>query len=102
MEDVGTYLGRIDWGLAFLAGGLAVAADRRDHRRVPRSRTATSPHRSPGEGSDELGLVLPQAAPILKTLPPHFGHVPWSAGLPFFMVIRCGFWTSTFILSLTQ
>src|SRR6476469_8495153 len=40
--------------------------------------------------------------PILKTLLPHFGHVPWIAGLPFFIVIRCGFWTSTFILSLTQ
>ena len=40
--------------------------------------------------------------PIRKTLPPHFGHVPCSAGLPFFMVIFCGFWTSTFFLSLTQ
>src|SRR5439155_11813417 len=40
--------------------------------------------------------------PILKTLLPHFGQVPCSAGLPFFIVIRCGFWTSTFILSLTQ
>jgi hypothetical protein len=28
--------------------------------------------------------------------------VPFVAGLPFFMVIRSGFWISTFILSLTQ
>ena len=40
--------------------------------------------------------------PILKTLPPHTGHVPCVAGLPFFIVIFCGFWTSTFFLSLTQ
>jgi hypothetical protein len=30
------------------------------------------------------GLLLvefePASAPILKTLPPHFGHVPWIAG----------------------
>lgn len=37
-----------------------------------------------------------------KTLFPHFGQVPFVAGLPFFMVIFCGFWISTFILSLTQ
>ena len=37
-----------------------------------------------------------------KTLFPHFGQVPFVAGLPFFIVIRCGFWISTFILSLTQ
>ena len=41
-------------------------------------------------------------APIRKTLLPHFGHVPFMAGLPFFIVIFCGFWISTFILSLTQ
>ena len=40
--------------------------------------------------------------PIRKTLPPQIGQVPWSAGLPFFIVIFCGFWTSTFFLSLTQ
>jgi hypothetical protein len=40
--------------------------------------------------------------PILKTLVPHFGQVPESAGLPFFIVIIFGFWTSTFILSFTQ
>ena len=37
-----------------------------------------------------------------KTLLPHFGQVPFVAGLPFFMVIFSGFWISTFILSLTQ
>lgn len=37
-----------------------------------------------------------------KTLFPHFGQVPFQAGLPFFMVIFSGFWISTFILSLTQ
>ena len=37
-----------------------------------------------------------------KTLFPHFGQVPFQAGLPFFIVIFCGFWISTFILSLTQ
>src|SRR6478736_6683875 len=40
--------------------------------------------------------------PILKTFPPHTGQVPWRAGLPFFIVIRCGLTTSTFFLSLTQ
>src|SRR5262245_25563181 len=40
--------------------------------------------------------------PILKTLVPHFGQVPESACLPFFIVTIFGFWTSTFILSLTQ
>ena len=40
--------------------------------------------------------------PILNTLPPQIGHVPCSAGLPFFIVIFWGFTTSTFILSLTQ
>jgi hypothetical protein len=38
----------------------------------------------------------------LKTLPPQIGQVPWSAGFPFFIVIRWAFWTSTFRLSLTQ
>jgi len=37
-----------------------------------------------------------------KTFPPQIGHVPWIAGLPFFMVIFWAFWTSTFFLSLTQ
>jgi len=41
-------------------------------------------------------------APMRKTLLPHLGQVPFHAGLPFFMVTRCGFFISTFILSRTQ
>jgi hypothetical protein len=40
--------------------------------------------------------------PIRKTFPPHCGHVPLRAALPFFMVICSAFWISTFFLSLTQ
>jgi hypothetical protein len=40
--------------------------------------------------------------PMRKTLVPHLGQVPFTAGLPFFIVICCGFWISTFILSFTQ
>ena len=40
--------------------------------------------------------------PMRKTLPPQTGHVPFVAGLPFFIVIFWGFWISTFFLSLTQ
>ena len=47
-------------------------------------------------------LVESRQAPIRKTLLPHLGQVPFIAGLPFFIVIFCGFWISTFILSLTQ
>src|SRR6478752_8666434 len=64
-----------------------------------RNRTALALRRGPLLGSDVRAERQP---PILKTLPPHFGHVPWIAGLPFFIVIFCGFWTWTFILSLTQ
>lgn len=34
-----------------------------------------------------LGRVGSDQPPILKTLVPHLGQVPWVAGLPFFMVI---------------
>jgi hypothetical protein len=37
-----------------------------------------------------------------KTLFPQMGQVPFVAGLPFFIVICCGFWISTFFLSRTQ
>src|SRR3954453_16822745 len=53
-------------------------------------------------GRGRVRDAVERQPPILKTLPPHFGHVPCSAGLPFFIVIFCGFWTSTFILSLSQ
>src|SRR5207302_1106976 len=42
------------------------------------------------------------ALPILKILVPQFGQVPVMAGLPFFIVMFCGFLISTFILSLRQ
>src|SRR3990172_2973966 len=40
--------------------------------------------------------------PMRKTLPPHFGHVPETAGFPFFSLTCFGFLISTFVLSLTQ
>ena len=49
-----------------------------------------------------LRVDPPDQPPMRKTFPPHIGQVPEIAGLPFFIVIRCGFWTSTFLLSLTQ
>src|SRR5437660_11282424 len=42
------------------------------------------------------------ALPILKILVPQFGQVPVMAGLPFFIVMFCGFLISTFFLSLRQ
>src|SRR5439155_13278171 len=54
------------------------------------------------EASPERLAQVVRQPPILKTLVPHFGQVPESACLPFFMVTIWGFWTSTFILSFTQ
>ena len=54
-----------------------------------------------GEGSHPRREVLGQP-PILNTFVPHTGHTPESAGLPFFIVICCGFLTSRFALHLTQ
>jgi hypothetical protein len=41
-------------------------------------------------------------APILNTLVEQLGHVPLVAGFPFFSLIFCGFFISTFFLHLTQ
>jgi len=35
-----------------------------------------------------------QLFPILNILVPHAGHVPWVAGLPFFIMIDFGFFIS--------
>ena len=45
---------------------------------------------------------MPGQPPIRKTLLPQIGHVPLIAGLPFFIVMFCGFLISTFCLSRTQ
>ncbi len=42
------------------------------------------------------------ALPILNIFVPHAGHVPWVAGLPFFMVIAFESFISFFDLHLTQ
>ncbi len=41
-------------------------------------------------------------APILKILVPQTGQIPFIAGLPFFMVIFCGFFISRLVRHLTQ
>jgi len=40
--------------------------------------------------------------PILNILVPHTGHVPWVAGLRFFMVMALGFLISLLARHLTQ
>src|SRR6266496_1258568 len=65
--------------------------------RAVRTAWVVPPHESVdprrlGGGRISLGCVALRQPPILKTLPPHFGQVPERAGLPFFMVIRVGFW----------
>ena len=40
--------------------------------------------------------------PIRKTLVPHFGHVPFTAGRPFFSLVSLGFLISLFALHFTQ
>ena len=42
------------------------------------------------------------AAPILYIPVPHTGHLPFIAGLPFFMVTGCAFGSSRFARHLTQ
>jgi len=44
----------------------------------------------------------PAYPPILNNFVPQTGHVPVVAGLPFFMVIFCGFFTSREALHFTQ
>ncbi len=40
--------------------------------------------------------------PIRKTLVPHVGQVPFTAGRPFFSVVSSGFFMSLFSLHFTQ
>lgn len=40
--------------------------------------------------------------PILNSVVPHTGHVPFVAGLPFFMVTCVGLFIVTFFLHFTQ
>ena len=42
------------------------------------------------------------AFPILNIFVPHTGHVPWVAGLPFFMVMLFGSFISRFVRHFTQ
>jgi len=44
----------------------------------------------------------PYAFPILNIFVPHTGHVPWVAGLPFFMVIDLGSFISLLARHFTQ
>jgi hypothetical protein len=42
-----------------------------------------------GRGRDPfVAMISAGQPPILKTLFPQIGQVPWRAGFPFFMVIR--------------
>jgi hypothetical protein len=62
-------------------------------------RNAATPAGGGGRNGD---LERVGQAPIRKILPPQIGHVPWVAGLPFFIVVLTGLRISTFFLSLTQ
>ena len=48
-----------------------------------------------------VGCVF-YAFPILNTLVPQVGHMPWVAGLPFFMTMDLGFLISTLVLHFMQ
>ena len=49
-----------------------------------------------------LLLVIYSIFPIRKTLVPHFGHVPFTAGRPFFSLVSLGSLISLLALHFTQ
>ena len=54
------------------------------------------------EKEKSCGLENYSIFPIRKTLVPHFGHVPFTAGRPFFSVVSLGSLISLFALHFTQ
>ena len=49
-----------------------------------------------------MWILLAYIFPIRKTLVPHVGHVPFTAGRPFFSLVSLGSLTSLFALHFTQ
>lgn len=49
-----------------------------------------------------IRVDFPYILPILKTLVPHFGHVPFTAGRPFFSLVSLGSLISLFARHFTQ
>ena len=51
---------------------------------------------------EQLSGMLIQLSPILNILVPHTGHIPWVAGLPFFMVMLLASFISLLARHFTQ
>ncbi len=49
-----------------------------------------------------MWILLTYIFPIRKTLVPHLGHVPFTAGRPFFSLVSLGSLTSLLALHFTQ
>jgi hypothetical protein len=67
-----------------------------------RREATPSINKSSGKPGLPLILIRKDYPPILNTLVPQFGHTPFFAFLPFFMVTDCSSFMVTFFLHRTQ